>query len=289
MNHPVEDYFPRGTLPERIVSGKARRIMVLGGTDTGKTTLVECLADLLSKSGPVGFLDLDMGQSTVGPPTTVAWALIDRGFPGRGELKTREMAFVGSLSPRGSILPALAGSVRMLQSAAFSCPTVLIDTSGFIEGSDGRIFKQFKIDLLAPDLIIALQRGSELEPVLQGMSHQRHPEILRIPVLPGVRMRSPEDRATWRAARFADYFSTAVEREVPIVDVGFRSTCDLPDLSNFALINRIVSLRDGYGRDLALGILLEMRRRDGVLLIRTPWDSDTSIATIMLGEAYSPL
>jgi polynucleotide 5'-hydroxyl-kinase GRC3/NOL9 len=289
MKHLLNEYFTGGILPKGIASGKVRRIMILGGTDTGKTTLAECLADLLSQSGSVGFLDLDIGQSTVGPPTTTAWTRIARGFPGRGRLEAMEMAFVGSLSPKGNLLAALAGAVRMIHSAAASCSTILIDTSGFIEGPDGRIFKQFKIDLLEPDLVIALQRGSELEPVLQGMSHQRCPDILRLPAPPGVRVRSPEARAAWRLARFADYFTTAAEREIPIVGVGLRATRDLPDLSNFSLINRIVSLRDGEGNDLALGVLREVRRREGIFLIRTPLESNVRIATIMLGEAFSPL
>ena len=80
MEDYLKDYFPRGVLPEMIYREKTRRIIVLGGSDTGKTTLLECLADVLSRSAPVGLVDLDAGQSTIGPPTTTAWARIKDGL-----------------------------------------------------------------------------------------------------------------------------------------------------------------------------------------------------------------
>ncbi|UCG38099.1 MAG: hypothetical protein JSV00_07805 [bacterium] len=285
----LRDYFADGVLPEVIRGSVTRRIMVLGGTDTGKTTLVEDLANHLSREGPVALVDLDVGQSTVGPPTTVAWTLVEGGFPGRGLLQAGEMAFVGSLSPRGNLLPALSGAARMVFSAAAACPRILIDTSGFIEEPAGAVFKQHKVDLLQPDLVIALQQTEELEPILHSFSHQTRPAVLRLSVPPGVRKRDPEERAAWRRERFAAYFGKAVLREVSLSSVGLRVTRELADLSNFALRNRIVSLRDDGGRDLALGVIVEVARKQGNLVIRTPLDGNTPISTVVIGEALSPL
>ena len=52
--------------------------LVLGAADTGKTTLAEAIARRAASSGPVGVIDADIGQSHIGPPTTVGWALVDR-------------------------------------------------------------------------------------------------------------------------------------------------------------------------------------------------------------------
>ena len=51
--------------------------LILGAADTGKTTLAAALATYAAKSGPVGIIDADIGQSRIGPPTTVGWALIE--------------------------------------------------------------------------------------------------------------------------------------------------------------------------------------------------------------------
>ncbi|UCF31931.1 MAG: AAA family ATPase [bacterium] len=285
----LRDYFPEGLPPDWTERGAVRRIMILGGTDTGKTTLVEALADRLSRSHPVGVVDLDVGQSTVGPPTTVAWTRITGGFPGRGVLHPEGIAFVGSLTPRGSFLPLMAGAVRMVNAAAAACPVVLIDTSGFIQGPEGQIFKQHKVDLLEPDFLVALQRTEELEPTLHAFRHQDRPVILRLNVSPAVRTRSAEERAAWRRERFADHFTGEGERVIHLSEAGLRVTRDMPDLSNFALRNRIVSLRDAHGKDLALGIILEVRRREGTLLIRTSLDPETPVSTVLIGETVSPL
>ena len=51
--------------------------LILGASDTGKTTLAEALTKQLVKKQPVGIVDADIGQSHIGPPTTVGWALVD--------------------------------------------------------------------------------------------------------------------------------------------------------------------------------------------------------------------
>ncbi len=45
--------------------------LLLGAADTGKTSLVLALANELSAQRPVGIVDADIGQSHIGPPTTV--------------------------------------------------------------------------------------------------------------------------------------------------------------------------------------------------------------------------
>ena len=51
--------------------------LVLGGADTGKTTLALALAGKIAGSRPVAIVDADIGQSHIGPPSTVGWAVVD--------------------------------------------------------------------------------------------------------------------------------------------------------------------------------------------------------------------
>ena len=50
--------------------------LILGAADTGKTTLAAALAKHAASSQPVGIIDADIGQSHIGPPATVGWALV---------------------------------------------------------------------------------------------------------------------------------------------------------------------------------------------------------------------
>ena len=51
--------------------------LVLGSADTGKTALVAAIAKYAAPSWPIGIVDSDIGQSHIGPPTTVGWAIVD--------------------------------------------------------------------------------------------------------------------------------------------------------------------------------------------------------------------
>jgi Predicted GTPase or GTP-binding protein len=94
-------------------------VMVIGRSDTGKTTLARYLYhQLCGHCGKVGFLDCDVGQSTLGLPTTMTLTLSatdeEPGFPPQGEAFSY---FIGSTSPRGHMLPTVVGA-RKLQAKA---------------------------------------------------------------------------------------------------------------------------------------------------------------------------
>jgi len=79
-------------------------VMVLGASDTGKSTLARYLSEELSRRGNrVAYLDLDLGQGTLGPPTTLAVSMVRMGlspdFPQRG---ANALYFVGSNTPRAT-------------------------------------------------------------------------------------------------------------------------------------------------------------------------------------------
>ena len=81
---------------------KGRIILVLGSVDTGKTTLVTYLANSLVKRGKrVAIVDADVGQSDIGPPTTIGLGLVESPIKKMREAKRLAMYFVGAISPEG--------------------------------------------------------------------------------------------------------------------------------------------------------------------------------------------
>ena len=63
----------------------AKLMLIIGASDTGKTTLAEAIVRRLCAQRPVGIVDLDIGQSHIGPPTTIAWGRATGGFSGDGK------------------------------------------------------------------------------------------------------------------------------------------------------------------------------------------------------------
>ena len=104
-------------------------IMVLGGTDTGKSTFARYLFLELCRLGRrVAYLDGDVGQSTLGLPATMIAALCPPGgrpaFPPAGP---RAVFFVGAVSPRGHMLPVVVGAHKL---QAFRVAMKLPDVTG---------------------------------------------------------------------------------------------------------------------------------------------------------------
>ena len=103
-------------LVERAV-GEATRVMLMGGLDSGKTTLGRAMVGAACASGKTAaFIDADLGQKSVGPPTTVGLKLIrtPEDVTPEGMADADALFFVGSTSPQGHMLSVVTGAARLL-------------------------------------------------------------------------------------------------------------------------------------------------------------------------------
>jgi polynucleotide 5'-hydroxyl-kinase GRC3/NOL9 len=185
--------------------------VVIGESDTGKTTLVTALANALQARGAtVGVVDADLGQSEIGPPTTIGLGRVARPLARLGDAEPVALHFVGVTSPAGNMLGTLVGTHRMLGRARrLACERVVVDTSGLVSGDLGRTLKQAKIELLDPDLVISLERAGECEAIVRPYLVIERPAVLRLPVASAVRRRTADERRRHRMERLQAYFATA--------------------------------------------------------------------------------
>ena len=284
MEQPPEHLAIPEDLREHILTAERCLLMLLGGSDTGKTTLAERLADVLAASGPVAIVDTDMGQSHIGPPTTIGWGMVTDRFPGWDAIETEGFYFVGTTSPVRSLQPTVVGAKLICGAARSSARFVIVDTTGLVTGSLGCTLKWRKIDAIQPDVVVAIQRGDELEPILERYNHASCPRIFRMKTPADVRRKTSDQRTAYREQLFGRYFENSRIVQLPEETGAVRCTdevypYDLEDLSN-----RVVSLRDGARRDMALGILLEPDLGDEALLVRTPLQNVEAVRTVMVGD-----
>lgn len=289
MTGRLEDFIKESRIIRDIENTRQRLIMVIGVSDSGKTALVECLADHLSKKVDVGIADLDMGQSHISLPTTIAWGRVRKGFNSWQSIKVEDFYFTGVLSPVGSLLPAVAGAKLITDRALASCQKVIVDTTGLISGPVGRILKQYKIDILSPDIILALERGRELGHILDCFRSHTSPGIYRLPVPGQVSTKSTEKRTQYRLELFRSYFTGALTHVISFEDIGIRFAKDPERLGNAELKNRIVSFRDERNTDIALGIIKEVHPRRRQFLIKSPINKAAEFAAIVIGAAQIDL
>src|SRR5919108_5103491 len=148
----------------------ARTILLLGGTDTGKTTFLTWLTNaLLAREGRIAIVDADVGQSSLGPPTTIGLGVVAQALQHLQELPPTALYFVGSTSPRGHLLPVIVGTKRMVERAQrIEADQVIIDTCGFISADGGQVLKYYQIDLVETPI----GRGTALD--VESLGHRTH-------------------------------------------------------------------------------------------------------------------
>jgi polynucleotide 5'-kinase involved in rRNA processing len=246
-------------------------VMLVGGIDAGKTTFGKLIAAAALEAGQtVGYLDADLGQKTVGPPTTVTLRLLRSTEDLRPEVLRQpdSLYFVGATSPQGQLLPLVVGTARLLSRATDEgAGLVVVDTGGFISGVYGQLLAYHTIELIRPDVVIGIQRGEELAPLLGIIQRFFGTEVFSLPVHPDVRPVSVEERAHRRETAFRQYFAEPLQRWRVKPTVFMPA---LPALFEQPQLHRIlVGLSDGKGEYIGLGYL-EYTAEDTTLRLISP-------------------
>jgi polynucleotide 5'-hydroxyl-kinase GRC3/NOL9 len=255
-------------------------LLVVGAPDVGKSTFSRYLyGRLCAGSVRTAFLDGDPGQSVLGPPTTMTLALGQEGdavFPPKGQTFR---SFVGAVSPRGHMLPLLAGAARLVQAAyEAGAEVVIYDTSGLIDpGRGGLTLKMSKVDLLRPSTVFAIQRGHELEPLLVPLRRSQRTRVVDLRASVATRRRDTSRRQSHRASQFAGYFGLARPVEV---EWGRMAVLPSPRFSP----NRLAALESVDGFVLGLGIVLDHDVSARRVTLHTPLPSLDGVDALRLGD-----
>ena len=246
-------------------------VMVFGGIDSGKTTLSLMMARAALAAGrSVAYLDADPGQKSVGPPTTVGLRLVRSKAHLEPDALARAdgLAFVGATTPQGNLLPLVTGAASLLRRAREEgTDFAVIDTSGLVSGVYGQLLKYHKVEMLRPDLVVGLQRGEELDPILGIIRRFFDCEVVALGIHPGVVATSAEQRAANRESAMRRYFAEPLQRWRVKPTVFMPA---LPALFDLAELDRlVVGLSDGEGSYLGIGYL-EHSGEDGAVRLISP-------------------
>lgn len=255
------------------IEGERGTIMVVGGTDTGKTVLAWWLAERLAERDSAAVVDADLGQSMLGPPGTVGWREIGGG--------REEFVFVGVVSPAGRPLGAAMATWRAAQRAGEAAAWVVLDTSGYVDGSGAIALKRGKMDLVSPtDVILIEDEPGRLEAIARAV-RPGETRLHRLQPTPAD-AKSPSFRQRWRQERFGEYMQGAEVREISLREravYGGRPWVWGGSWAQIAerLRGLLIGLSDARGMGLAIGLLREVEDEGETLHVLTP-----------LGERESP-
>lgn len=257
-------------LAER-VGAECATVVVFGGIDSGKSTLsLMMLRAALAAGRTAAYLDADPGQKSVGPPTTVGLRMIGSEADLEPDALARAdgLAFVGATTPEGNLLPLVTGATALLRRARDDgAEFVVVDTSGLVSGVYGQLLKYHKVEMLRPDVVVGLQRGEELDPLLGIIRRFFDTEVVSLGVHPGVAPASAEQRAANREASMRRYLAEPLQRwrvKPTVFMPALPTMFDLAELDHL-----IVGLSDGGGACLGIGYL-EHSGEDGIVRLISP-------------------
>lgn len=240
-------------------------VLLLGAADTGKTTFArQLLAAAIAAGKRAAFVDADISQSTVGPPTCVGLKWVNDPADLDNLASADQLQFVGSIKTSGLVLQQVVATASLVDRSRDMVDLVVVDTSDDVSGVSGQTLKYHKTELTRPEVIVAFQRGEEMSPIIGMLRRFFGSDIEEASISPSVQSATPHERNADRAKHFE------AELTPPLQAWRVRSTVFAPTLpaglDPTRLDAMLVGLQDGEGSTLGLGVLKE---EDGILRVLT--------------------
>jgi polynucleotide 5'-hydroxyl-kinase GRC3/NOL9 len=188
--------------------------MVLGSVDSGKTSFCTYLMNKLIKEGKkVAILDGDLGQSDIGPPCTVAYAIVTKPATDLFNLATQNAFFVGVTSPNTSSAKVVEGLIKLKEEILGNDQDfVLIDTDGWTEGEEAANYKIQLVKELKPNVVFCIQQKNELETVINAIKDFN---TIMVDSPSTIKQRTKEKRRSLRELGYIKYLRNAKVQSIP--------------------------------------------------------------------------
>ncbi len=255
---------PYASMRERVV-GERGVVMVMGAANTGKTTMARLLLqDALDAGRSVAFVDSDVASSTVGHPACVGLRWVRSPADLEDLSRADAMRFVGSTQPQGVVLPHVVATATLIDEARQGADFVVLDTSSVVSGVVGQTLTYHITELCDPSLIIAIQRGEELEPGIGMLRRFLGARVAKSEPPPGLNVKGPLELRAGLIDAFRGAFEPDLQRWRVHSSVFAPTLPEAFDLSR--LEGMLVGVQNESGACLGLGAL---EHDDGVVRVAT--------------------
>jgi polynucleotide 5'-hydroxyl-kinase GRC3/NOL9 len=184
------------------------KAVVIGNVDSGKTSFCTYLVNkLVSKKLKVAILDGDVGQSDIGPPSTVSYAFVTRPITDLFSLEAKNAVFIGETSPSKTGDKITKALISLKNEALGGNPDfVVVNTDGWVEGECATNYKAQLVDELDPNIVFLIKQKDELDPLMQRLSK---PTKIIVDSPPAIRQRDADKRRSLRELGYIKYLRNA--------------------------------------------------------------------------------
>ncbi len=234
-------------------------VMVVGGVDSGKSSFCTYLTNKLAREKRKAVvLDEDLGQSDIGPPSTVAYALVEKPTTDLFDLKPENMIFVGVTSPSDATDKTVE-AVAFLKAEILNnqmADYVIVNTDGWMQGDDAVHFKSRLANTVEPGLVFCLQDETELPSGCAALGDALGKFIEeRIDSPVSIRGRNKEERRSLRELGFVKYLENSKVRVFALNHVPVEGKESNALIWQHKAKNLLIGLYNGKRKFLGIGVI----------------------------------
>lgn len=182
-------------------------VVVIGGVDSGKTSFCTYLLnEAVKRKWKVAIIDGDLGQSDVGPPSTIGFSHITTPVKDLFEIRAEDVHFVGLTSPSGAVNSVIEGLTEAKNRALKTdLDLLIINTDGWVEGTEASKYKIQLTERISPSVVVGIRQRNELTPILTSFKEKN----ITIDSPKDVQRRNREKRKILRELGYKKYLKQA--------------------------------------------------------------------------------
>ncbi|MFP3985023.1 MAG: Clp1/GlmU family protein [Candidatus Bathyarchaeia archaeon] len=217
-------------LTEEVFSLKKPAVaMIMGDVDSGKTSVCTFLVNSALKARlRVAVVDADLGQSDIGPPTTIGLAYIDKPVKDLFHVEASNVCFVGFTNPSGAknrIAQCIVGFKNQVFKG--SEDLLVVNTDGWVKGEEAVQYKIMLAEKVAPNVVVMIQQKDELAPILLGLKKTK---VFVVSPSTAISERDREKRQVLRELSYRKYLKNAKIEAFPLGWTKIEGMHSTPDL-----------------------------------------------------------
>ncbi len=195
------------TVGEIVSEAKAANpftVMVMGEVDSGKTSFCTFLANMAIKEKlKVAVIDGDLGQSDIGPPSTIGYSILDKCVKDLFDVDAENAYFIGLTSPGTATTKVIEGLFKLKDEVTKrKAELIIINTDGWIEGEDAASYKLRLVESLKPQVVVGIQQSDELLHILTGIGNAK---VYTVDSPSAIKKRDREKRRILRELSYKKY------------------------------------------------------------------------------------